>query len=329
MEHCDSQNEFGENQSAYRGQRCTTDDFNKLTQYASEAFQWSQMIDLSYFGAWLVLINCMLGASVVALPYVVKICGGIAQYFGLLSGSVIANLITMTVYARLADETGSRFAYELCERVVKSNTLANLYIVGFIFKAYTVLLVSITFFADQLEIFLELIIGSSAYDEKRNFYRFLSVLACVILSIPFLIPKKVNMLQIPGMLTCFSSCSIVILTLFIYTEHKIDKENAPTAKQELVNNEATLWDFLGAVPILVLGLGAHEMSIICYDSIGEKKQLSQWYKVIAGLYVFAFSAFMVVGVLGYVTFGDEVKDDFLLNCSPDSVIACIGKFLSP
>ena len=44
MEHCDSQNEFGENQSAYRGQRCTTDDFNKLTQYASEAFQWSQMI---------------------------------------------------------------------------------------------------------------------------------------------------------------------------------------------------------------------------------------------------------------------------------------------
>ena len=69
------------------------------------------------------------------------------------------------------------------------------------------------------------------------------------------------------------------------------------------------------------------MSIICYDSIGEKKQLSQWYKVIGGLYVFAFSAFMVVGVLGYVTFGYEVKDDFLLNCSPDSVIACVGKFL--
>ena len=90
-----------------------------------------------------------------------------------------------------------------------------------------------------------------------------------------------------------------------------------------------MWEFLGAIPILALGLGAHEMSIICYDSIGEKRQLRQWYKVIGGLYAFAFSAFMLVGVLGYLTFGINVEDDFLLNCSPDSVIASIGKSVRP
>ena len=128
----------------------------------------------------------------------------------------------MFVLARLADETNSRFVFELCERVVKSKTMAHIYIVVFLLEAYTVLLVSITFFADQLEVFLELIIGASTYNEHTNSYRFLSLLACVVLSIPFLIPKKVNMLQIPGILTCLSSCSIVLLSLFMYTEAKID-----------------------------------------------------------------------------------------------------------
>ena len=100
--------------------------------------------------------------------------------------------------------------------------MAHLYIVIFLLEAYTVLLVSITFFADQMEIFLELIIGASTYNEHTKSYRFLSLLACVVLSIPFLIPKKVNMLQIPGILTCLSSCSIVLLILFMYTEDKID-----------------------------------------------------------------------------------------------------------
>ncbi|XP_075249955.1 sodium-coupled neutral amino acid transporter 7-like isoform X2 [Convolutriloba macropyga] len=276
--------------------------------------------DLSYFGAWLIMINCMLGGSIVALPYVVKISGGIVQYFLLLSCAVVVNVITMTLYAHLAEETGSRFAYELSEKVVKSNKLADLYLAGSIFKAYTVLLVAITFFADQLEIFLELIIGASAYEKKTEFYRFLSVLSCVVVSIPFLVPKKVNMLQIPGILTCVSSCSVVVLTLFIFTEHQIDQKES----QQTPKNETTLWEFLGAVPILVLGLGTHEMSIICYDSVGEKRQVGQWCKVIGGLYAFAFSAFMLVGVLGYLTFGINVKDDFLLNCSPDSVVACIG-----
>ena len=128
------------------------------------------------------------------------------------------------ILVRLADETDSRFVYQLCERVVKSNTLAYLYMIGFILKAYSILLVSITFFADQLEIFLELIIGESTYDGKADFYRFLCILSCVVISIPFLIPKQVNMLQIPGILTCISSCSIVVLTLFIFTEHKIDQQ---------------------------------------------------------------------------------------------------------
>ena len=44
MEYCESQNIFGETQSAYRKHRCTTDNLIKLTQHVSEAFQLSEMV---------------------------------------------------------------------------------------------------------------------------------------------------------------------------------------------------------------------------------------------------------------------------------------------
>ena len=44
MEYCESQNIFGETESAYRKHRCTTDNPIKLTQHVSEAFQWSEMV---------------------------------------------------------------------------------------------------------------------------------------------------------------------------------------------------------------------------------------------------------------------------------------------
>ena len=44
IEYCESQNIFGETQSAYRKHRCTTDNLIKLTQHVSEAFQWSERV---------------------------------------------------------------------------------------------------------------------------------------------------------------------------------------------------------------------------------------------------------------------------------------------
>ena len=46
LEHCESLNAFGETQSAYSKHRCDTDNFIKLTQHVSEAFQWSEMAGL-------------------------------------------------------------------------------------------------------------------------------------------------------------------------------------------------------------------------------------------------------------------------------------------
>ena len=42
--HCEENNVFGEMQSAYRRNRCTTDNLLKLTQHVTEAFQWSEMV---------------------------------------------------------------------------------------------------------------------------------------------------------------------------------------------------------------------------------------------------------------------------------------------
>ena len=41
---CEEKNVFGEKQSAYRRNRCTTDNLLKLTQHVAEAFQWSEMV---------------------------------------------------------------------------------------------------------------------------------------------------------------------------------------------------------------------------------------------------------------------------------------------
>ena len=64
LEHCESINVFGETQSAYRKHRCTTDNFIKLTQHVSEAFQRSEMVGLVVcFGcldAWMLKKRLML-----------------------------------------------------------------------------------------------------------------------------------------------------------------------------------------------------------------------------------------------------------------------------
>ena len=44
MEYSESQNIFGETQSAYRKHLCTTDNLIKLTEHVSEVFEWSEMV---------------------------------------------------------------------------------------------------------------------------------------------------------------------------------------------------------------------------------------------------------------------------------------------
>ena len=44
LAHYEENDIFGEMQSAYRRNRCTTDNFLKLTQHVTEAFQWSEMV---------------------------------------------------------------------------------------------------------------------------------------------------------------------------------------------------------------------------------------------------------------------------------------------
>ena len=44
LAHCEENDIFGEMQSAYRRNFCTTDNLLKLTQHVTEAFQWSEMV---------------------------------------------------------------------------------------------------------------------------------------------------------------------------------------------------------------------------------------------------------------------------------------------
>ena len=44
LTHCEDNDVFGEMQSAYRRNHCTTDKFTKLFQHVTEAFQWSEMV---------------------------------------------------------------------------------------------------------------------------------------------------------------------------------------------------------------------------------------------------------------------------------------------
>ena len=91
---------------------------------------------------------------------------------------------------------------------------------GNVVQCYVAMLVQITFFADQFQTLIELWIGGELFDKNYDLYRFLSLLACIALALPFLIPRKINMLQIPGILTCISSTSIVILSVLIYLGEK-------------------------------------------------------------------------------------------------------------
>ena len=44
LAHCEENDVFGEMQSAFRRNRCTTDNLLQLTQHVTEAFQWSEMV---------------------------------------------------------------------------------------------------------------------------------------------------------------------------------------------------------------------------------------------------------------------------------------------
>ena len=46
VDHCEANKVFGPHQSAYRANRCTTDNLLVLTQHVSEAYQWSEMVGL-------------------------------------------------------------------------------------------------------------------------------------------------------------------------------------------------------------------------------------------------------------------------------------------
>ena len=46
LDHCEANKLFGQQQSACREKRCTTDNLLDLTQHISEAYQWPEMVGL-------------------------------------------------------------------------------------------------------------------------------------------------------------------------------------------------------------------------------------------------------------------------------------------
>jgi len=269
-------------------------------------------------------MNATLGAAMLSLPYAANECGGLLVFLLMQYAFAFVAAIGLAILAKCADVGNASVYQEVVETMTGSDLWVNFTRVIIAIYALASCVAYLVLIGDQGQEIMKAIVGGDNFDEHSELYRKLILLVlsiCVVL--PLMMPRSISFLELPGIVSFLSVVYVVLAVACLY--HKDVLENVHV-KTKPDNSKAVF----NALPTIAFGYQCHVSGVPVYCSL-KKRNLKNWLMILSAATFLSSVLYSITTVFGYLTFGDRIQDDILLNYSADNypiIVARVGIMVS-
>ncbi|EJS43268.1 avt7p [Saccharomyces arboricola H-6] len=259
------------------------------------------------------LVKTIVGAGTLAIPYSFKSDGVLVGILLTLLAAITSGLglfVLSKCSKTLINPRNSSF-FTLC--MLTYPNLAPIFDLAMIVQCFGVGLSYLVLIGD---------VFPGIFGGERNYW----IIASTVIIIPLCLVKKLDQLKYSSILGLFALAYISIL-IFSHFVVQLGKGRLTDTLQ----NEICWWsihDFRGLLSTFSIIIFAFTGSMNLFPMINELKDnsLENISLVINNSIALSTALFLIVGISGYLTFGNKTVGNLILNYDPDSTWIVIGKF---
>ncbi|XP_070552945.1 sodium-coupled neutral amino acid transporter 7-like [Ptychodera flava] len=274
----------------------------------------------SIFGAVFIIVNACLGAGLLNFPAAFGGAGGIAVSVALQTILVVFAAIAMLVLAYCSDIHQSK-TYETAVAALCGKTTLVACQITVILYAFGTCITFLIIIGDQLDKVFEFIHNGPDFSELWYFNRkFTITIVAVLLILPLCFAAKIEFLKYSSIFGVLATVYVVAVVVY---NHYSGHYTPPT---ELQSQSRTGLDAFIAVPVICFGFQCHLSSVPVYATL-QPHTLKSYGKVVFLSLAICYIVYLLTGVFGYLTFGDQVKSDVLLSYHANDISVTVARFM--
>lgn len=267
------------------------------------------------------LLNTIIGAGILAMPYGLK-CNGLIFGSGLIIWSSLTSsfgLYLQNKVAKYTNQQGAVSYFSLCQLTYP--LLSIIFDGAIAIKCFGVGVSYLVVIGDLMPKIVESMgCSDDSIFMERNFW--ISMFMFLIVT-PLSYLKKLDSLKYTSVVALIS---VVYLVCLVVGHFVLDTSTIP----KIIHYGPVSWKLtLASFPIFVFAYTCHQNMFAILNELepSEKdgSQTRQSNIIIRNAILIACSSYLVVGILGYLTFGDAVNANIITMYPKDSVVSLIGR----
>ncbi|XP_062860398.1 putative sodium-coupled neutral amino acid transporter 8a [Trichomycterus rosablanca] len=282
---------------------------------------------LGTYEAVIIILKSALGAGVLNFPWAFARAGGI-------EGAVTLELISLIflvcglIIMGYASSISGQNTYQTVVQKLCGATIGKLCEICFVFNIFMVCVAVLVVVAELLQklsvSIYQLITGLHKSEIPYYWYmdqRFTLFLLCLFVILPLSISKDIGTQKYMSLLGSLASAYLAVAIVVRY--YTIPKDHLPQFCSSGMESWHSIFNIL---PTICFGFQCHEGSVAIYSSL-ENKKLLNWSIISLVSMVICFVLYTIIGIYGYLTFGNHVAADILMSYSERDILLIIARVL--
>ena len=269
------------------------------------------------------LLNTVVGAGILAMPFGLRQNGLLFGSFLILWSSLTSSfgLYLQNKVAKYTGQQGSVSYFSLSQLTYPQ--LSIVFDCAIAIKCFGVGVSYLVVIGDLMPKIMESVhVNPGSILMTRNLWITLFMLAIVI---PFSYFKRMDSLKYTSVAALFSVGYLICLVVGHYLMNDI-----PVDSGEIVYNGPISWkSTLLSLPIFVFAYTCHQNMFAIINELKSKEsdgsQTRQSNIIVRNAISIACFSYLVVGIIGYLNFGDRVTGNIITLYPKDSVLSLIGR----
>ncbi|ODV93182.1 hypothetical protein PACTADRAFT_47049 [Pachysolen tannophilus NRRL Y-2460] len=265
------------------------------------------------------LLNTIIGSGMLAMSYGIKANGIILGIFVILFSALTSSfgLYLQSKCSKYVKEGHSSF-FALSQLTYPS--LSIIFDLAIAIKCFGVGISYLVVIGDLMPRIMETMVitdivsNSNSYLLNRNFW----ITCFMIIVVPLSFLKKLDSLKYASMVA-LSSVGYLIILVFVHFCERDIKDKGPIR----IIEPQSFTKIISAFPIFVFGYTCHQNMFSLINEL-EDKSSKNINKVIQTSIGIAALSYVLVGLTGYITFGDNVGGNIIVMY-PQSVSSTVGR----